>query len=187
MNTKQRAKEMVPILCATFPRTFFNDDAQIKPLKIKIREDLIAWFNTHGLPEGYGISDVRNGLSRYCDRPAYQQAALTHDHRVDLGGNVAGEITPEARVFATQFITDYIPRHEMLRKKREEREAVRRAAAAELQAKQQAAKAARLAAQAAKPAKQAKSKAPAKPAAPVPVVKAAPVVVTKKRRVVIQN
>ena len=68
----------------TFPNCFSKDAP--KPLKIKIEADLFTAIKEN---DEFSNLNIRNALSFYTSRLAYQESFLTHTHRVGLEGNDA--------------------------------------------------------------------------------------------------
>jgi ProP effector len=80
-------------LAARFPSTFVADPVQShRPLKIGIGNDLVA--------AGFPAREANAALKTYTGRPAYQRVVATAGYRVDLDGNVAGEVTDGQRRYA---------------------------------------------------------------------------------------
>ncbi|HYQ92688.1 MAG TPA: ProQ/FinO family protein [Candidatus Competibacteraceae bacterium] len=85
--------ELLSIMTAAFPQTFFTDPAQVQPLKVGIDQDLLA-----ALPEGIKLKEVKGFLHGYVNRAAYLKALLHGQGRIDLTGAVVdGEIPAEIR------------------------------------------------------------------------------------------
>jgi ProP effector len=81
-----------------YPAAFPRARADIKPLKVKIRDDLVA---AH--PE-LGPNEARRMLACWCGRPSYLRAVKRGGPRIDLAGEAAGEVSPEQRAHAAQVL-----------------------------------------------------------------------------------
>lgn len=86
---RQTATVVMAALVAAHPKTFMPWGQDCFPLKVGIREDVVA---AH--PE-FSKWKIHAALSRYTDTKRYLKALVTHPHRVDLDGNAAGEITQD--------------------------------------------------------------------------------------------
>lgn len=89
MNSAQ-LHGMRDALAARFPRCFVPKGADKLPLKIGIHLDLMDLT-------GFSATRIKTFLRSYCYGPRYQRALLAHGFRVDLDGNVAGEIDAGAK------------------------------------------------------------------------------------------
>jgi sRNA-binding protein len=86
-------EKTITALAARFPSTFVADPVQSHwPLKIGIGNDLVA--------AGFPTREANAALKTYAGRPAYQRVVATGGYRVDLDGNVAGEVTEGQRRYA---------------------------------------------------------------------------------------
>jgi sRNA-binding protein len=86
-------EKTITALAARFPSTFVADPVQShRPLKIGIGNDLVA--------AGFPAREANAALKTYTGRPAYQRVVATGGYRVDLDGNVAGEVTDGRRRYA---------------------------------------------------------------------------------------
>ena len=83
--------DLLPLLAAAFPHTFFADPKQVQPLKIDIHQDLLAT-----LPDGITPQQVGRFLYWYVSRAAYQRALLEGKGRIDLTGAVVDDDIPAA-------------------------------------------------------------------------------------------
>src|SRR5512144_724945 len=64
------ASELLPLLAAAFPQTFFTDTKQVRPLKINIHHDLYARFQAHALPAELNPGGIKRFLHWYTKRTA---------------------------------------------------------------------------------------------------------------------
>jgi sRNA-binding protein len=86
----------IAALTARFTSTFVAGPVQShRPLKIGIGNDLVA--------AGFPAREANAALKSYTSRPAYQRVVATGGYRVDLEGNVAGEVTDGQRRYAEAF------------------------------------------------------------------------------------
>lgn len=97
----EESKKTLEMLCERFPNTFFNSDHKesVKPLKNGIRHEILALY-----PEYFDKYALRVALGFYCSRKHYLKSVLTHTIRVDLEGNLCGEITEENRETALKVL-----------------------------------------------------------------------------------
>jgi sRNA-binding protein len=68
-----------------------------RPLKVGIGNDLVA-------PGVFGAREVNATLKRYVDRLTYQECLAAGGTRIDLDGNVAGEVSSEQRCRAERMV-----------------------------------------------------------------------------------
>jgi hypothetical protein len=96
-DDRERAIEA---LCEAYPKTFFADGRNRRPLKIRIEEDIKADISNTNNNElrFYNIDDT---IDWYRTHVGYQLAcSIAGAIRLDLGGSAAGKITEtEAREF----------------------------------------------------------------------------------------
>ena len=74
------ASDLLPLMAAAYPHTFFADPKQVQPLKIDIHQDLLA-----ALPDGITPPQLGRFLYWYVNRAAYQRALL---HGKGRGGSI---------------------------------------------------------------------------------------------------
>jgi ProP effector len=97
MTTK--SENDIAALAAMFPAAFSAEPWQEhRPLKVGIGNDLVA----RGV---LGKREVNAVLKRYVDRLMYQKCLAAGAQRVDLEGNVAGEVSNEHRSRAERLVT----------------------------------------------------------------------------------
>jgi len=93
-----RSENNIAALAAMFPAAFFAETWQEhRPLKVGIGNDLVA----RGV---LGKREVNAALKRYVDRLMYQKCLAAGGARVDLEGNVAGEVSNEHRSRAERLV-----------------------------------------------------------------------------------
>jgi sRNA-binding protein len=96
MTTKSDAN--IAALAVLFPAAFAAEPWQAhRPLKVGIGNDLVA----RGV---LGVNEVNAALKRYVDRLMYQKCLATGGARVDLEGNVSGEVSTEQRCRADKLV-----------------------------------------------------------------------------------
>jgi len=88
----------IAVLAALFPAVFCAEPSQAhRPLKVGIGDDLVA----RGV---LGPREVNAALKRYVDSFMYQKCLTAGGARVDLEGNVAGEVSNEHRSRAERLV-----------------------------------------------------------------------------------
>jgi len=98
MKMTTKSDTNIAVLAALFPATFCAEPWQAhRPLKVGIGNDLVA----RGV---LGAQEVDAVLKRYVDRLMYQKSLAAGDARVDLEGNVAGEVSREQRCRAARLV-----------------------------------------------------------------------------------
>jgi sRNA-binding protein len=96
MTTK--SDDNIAALAALFPAAFSAEPWQAhRPLKVGIGDDLVA-------RDVFGAQEVSAALKRYVDRLMYQKCLAAGGARVDLDGNVAGEVSTEQRCRAGRMV-----------------------------------------------------------------------------------
>jgi sRNA-binding protein len=125
MTTNSDAR--IAALAALFPAAFSAEPWQAhRPLKVGIGNDLVA----RGV---LGAPEVNAALKRYVDRLMYQKCLAAGGARVDLEGNVAGEVSSEQRCRAERMVARIKARQlaeaAAVKAETESKEAVRQAAA----------------------------------------------------------
>jgi ProP effector len=104
MTTKSDAN--IAALAALFPLAFSAEQCQAhRPLKVGIGNDLVA----RGV---FGEREAKATLKRYVNRLMYQRCLAAGGARVDLEGNVAGEVSTEQRCRAEGLVAR-IKAHEL--------------------------------------------------------------------------
>jgi sRNA-binding protein len=93
-----KSENNIAALAAMFPAAFSAETwREHRPLKVGIGNDLVA----RGV---LGKREVNAALKRYVDRLMYQKCLAAGGARVDLEGNVAGEVSNEHRSRAERFV-----------------------------------------------------------------------------------
>src|SRR5215470_4376089 len=115
----------IAALAALFPAAFSAEPWQAhRPLKVGIGNDLVV----RGV---FGAREVNAALKRYVNRLMYQKCLAAGGARVDLDGNVAGEVSSEQRCRAEKMVARIEARQlaEAAAAKAEVKEDIRQAAA----------------------------------------------------------
>jgi len=88
----------IALLAALFPAVFSAEPWQAhRPLKVGIGDDLVA----RGV---LGEQEVNGALKGYVNRLMYQKCLAAGGARIDLDGNIAGEVSSEQRCRAERLI-----------------------------------------------------------------------------------
>jgi ProP effector len=96
MTTKSDTN--IAALATLFPAVFSAEPWQAhRPLKVGIGDDLVA----RGV---LGAPEANAALKRYVDRSMYQKCLAAGGARIDLEGNVAGEVSNEQRYRAERLL-----------------------------------------------------------------------------------
>jgi sRNA-binding protein len=99
LGKRRRAKIVQAALASHFPNTFFVRPQTKLPLKIGIREDILAEW-----PEiDAGLLDT--ALRDYTAGTRYWDVLIAGADRIDLNGNPSGIVTPEAQRRAVYLAT----------------------------------------------------------------------------------
>jgi sRNA-binding protein len=107
----QDHNEVIQILCDLYPKAFFGDPRQRRPLKRNIVADLSAKADKE-----LAYFDVGAAVDWYCNHIGYDYAHQAGKERVNLDGEVIGKITVDEAREAQQRI-DY--KHEMMDKRKQ--------------------------------------------------------------------
>ncbi len=109
----QRARVLLHKLCETYPQAFFPlYQRVIKPLKINIHLELLEQISEWG----YSKADLRLAMVKYTRTRRYQQSLIHEAQRIDLKGELAGEVTEEQR----QIARDNLPKFPLRRSNKPE-------------------------------------------------------------------
>jgi ProP effector len=87
---RTRAKALIAVLAAKFPKCFAVPDTRRRPLKVGIDADLLA-----ALSGTIPRTDLVRALAMYCSSHGYLERVLNGAWRIDLQGNPAGVVTAE--------------------------------------------------------------------------------------------
>lgn len=98
-------------LQATFPRVFPQDDAELRPLALSIRDEVSAWIHRQGLDERAARA-VLSALQQHCSRRTYQQVVAAGGMRINLQGEPVEAVTPEGQAHAHQRIAQILASRE---------------------------------------------------------------------------
>jgi ProP effector len=89
----------VRLLAETWPRCFAIDGKRRPPLKIGITEDILA-----AAPDALTPDELTAALRFYCGNISYLRACVEGADRIDLDGNVAGQVTEREAEYARKII-----------------------------------------------------------------------------------
>jgi sRNA-binding protein len=87
---RTRAKALIAVLAAKFPKCFAVPDTGRRPLKVGIDADLLA-----ALSGTIPRTDLIRALAMYCSSHGYLERVLNGAWRIDLQGNPAGVVTAD--------------------------------------------------------------------------------------------
>jgi ProP effector len=79
--------EVIDALVERFPRAFFADPSQTKPLAVGVKEKILQQMST------LAPKTVADALRRYAGSPDYLKATIEGAARMDLDGQAAGVVT----------------------------------------------------------------------------------------------
>src|SRR5262245_40483181 len=101
-----KSENHIAALATLYPAVLSAEPWQAhRPLKVGIGNDLVA-RGVHSAPK------VNAALKRYVDRLMYQKCLAAGGARIDLEGNVAGEVSSEQRCRAETLVAR-IKAHEL--------------------------------------------------------------------------
>jgi len=93
MTSKATINTVLELLAEQFPKTFWIHEARRLPLKIGIREDLVAV-----LDGAVSNKELKKALRVYTANKVYRSRLIAGATRIDLAGEVAGVVAPEHAV-----------------------------------------------------------------------------------------
>ena len=97
------AKEIVAYLAEKFPECFKTTDAEIRPLKLGILDDIVnALKDDHK----YSKTAIRHGIQLYTKSWVYLERCKENAARVDLDGNDAGIVSAEHAEYAVKKLEE---------------------------------------------------------------------------------
>ncbi len=99
-------REIVARLAEAYPDTFFTDGRKVRPLAIGLIRPLLA-EREEKLPD-LSARQLRKAIRFYTQAAAYHRAVLDGRERVDLEGNVAGQVTEKEQAYSKERL-DAIP------------------------------------------------------------------------------
>jgi hypothetical protein len=106
-------------LYLTFPRCFFSEEEQRRPLKIGIRNELRA-----KLPQGISHARLKQALYAYTACEAYNKQLISGTERIGLDGDVAGIVTKDEEMTRPRWKPNWRPRPKKIPVLTETREGV---------------------------------------------------------------
>ena len=95
---KERLK-IIDWLIEYFPSAFFKQTRDIKPLKIGVYDDIIAFYDRLEAPV-FSKKKLREALNYYSASPAYLTSQKTGQVRIDLYGNEVDLVTEDQARYA---------------------------------------------------------------------------------------
>lgn len=111
----------VNLLIEKYPLCFFAREQNRKPIKLRIFHDLAGV-----MPE----AELAMALRYYCGNMGYLRASKPGAARIDLEGDVAGEVSPEQAAHARQQVLKLVERQAARAKAKRDYRASKRDAAA---------------------------------------------------------
>ncbi len=89
-RSRRAREEWLPALIARYPKTFFEDPRERKPLKIGVHKDILA-------DDGIEMASYQltSALRWYTGALGYQLSISEDAQRIDLAGEAAGKVTAE--------------------------------------------------------------------------------------------
>jgi sRNA-binding protein len=87
---RTRAKALIAVLAAKFPKCFVVPDTGRRPLKVGIDADILA-----ALSGAIPRTDLIRALAMYCSSYGYLERLLNGAWRIDLQGNPSGVVTAD--------------------------------------------------------------------------------------------
>jgi len=101
---KERLK-IIDWLIEYFPSAFFKQTRDIKPLKIGVFDDIIAFYDRLETPF-FSKKKLREALNYYSASPAYLSSQKTGNVRIDLYGNEVDLVTEDQARYAHNRLQD---------------------------------------------------------------------------------
>lgn len=83
-----QAKSLLAVLQKKFPHTFATASRQMKPLKINIHKDV-----HRALEQQYSHKAINHALRLYTEDSSYFKTLVVGTQRIDLAGQICGEVT----------------------------------------------------------------------------------------------
>jgi len=100
-TAKKDRLKTIEWLIEYFPAAFFKYQKNIKPLKIGIFDEIVAFYNRLESPP-FSKKKIREALNYYSSSPAYLNAQKNGVARIDLYGNEVDIVTEEQAKYAYQ-------------------------------------------------------------------------------------
>jgi ProP effector len=98
---KKERLQIIDWLIEYFPSAFFKQAKYIKPLKIGIFDDILAFYDRLDTPP-FSKKKLREALNYYSASPAYLNNQKNGVARIDLYGNEVDIVTEEQAKYAYQ-------------------------------------------------------------------------------------
>src|SRR5678810_14001 len=96
---RDQVNATLALLCQRFPKTFFMYQGRRKPLKIGIRDDIVAVLGNEIEPKL-----LHHALRHYTLNFNYLHARTLGAERIDLDGNAAGHVSEEDALSAKRAL-----------------------------------------------------------------------------------
>ena len=100
-TTRDDSEQIIRMLCEHYPKCFFENPRQRRPLKKNIDRDIIDDKNFEVAPEL-----ITAALEWYCGHVGYDYAATAGVKRVDLSGNEVGTVTEQEAITAKSNVIE---------------------------------------------------------------------------------
>jgi ProP effector len=98
-SVKKERLKVIDWLIEFFPSAFFKQTRDIKPLKIGVFDDIIAFYDRLEAP-AFSKKKLREALNYYSASPAYLTCQKTGNVRIDLYGNEVDLVTEDQARYA---------------------------------------------------------------------------------------
>ena len=98
-RSRRAREEWLPALIARYPQTFFEDPRQRKPLKIGVHKDILA--DDANELASYQLTSA---LRWYTGALGYQLSIQENADRINLAGEVAGQVSADDATAAAEKV-----------------------------------------------------------------------------------
>lgn len=105
-RSKKACVEALQWLAKTFPEAF-DTEAQVRPLKIGIMNDLLEYVATHQV-KTVSKSKLRQAVVMFTRRMEYLVCLKCQEERIDLHGNPVGTVSDEEALKAVEKIKKHV-------------------------------------------------------------------------------
>lgn len=100
-TAKKERLKTIEWLIEYFPAAFFKHQRDIKPLKIGIFDEIVAFYDRLESPP-FSKKKIREALNYYSSSPAYLNSQKNGVARIDLYGNEVDIVTEDQAKYAYQ-------------------------------------------------------------------------------------
>lgn len=111
-STSKTDVEILELLFEKFPKTFFKESEQVRPLQKYIHKKIYKALNYE-----YSRDEISSGLALYTQNLDYCKALVEKKIRIDLEGNPCGEVSEQHKQDAQARIMGIAPMREPKQKK----------------------------------------------------------------------